>query len=144
MSRLGTVPLTTKANLARFTTWDSLNATAVRIAVSQGTVFDEQARKHFPLSQVKAVQAPATGYQEVLAGRADATITSNVEASTLVQRYDQLSLLGKDAAPREKRPFAYVVAQDDPIWLNYINTWVSLKRIDGLFDDLETKWLAKS
>jgi len=140
----GTVPLTSKANAGKFTSWEALNAASVRIAVSMGTVFDDQAKLYFPKSQIKAVQSPATGYQEVLAGRADATITSNVEAATLVQRYEQLTLLGRDVAPRAKRPFAYVVAQDDPAWLNYVNTWVSLNRIGGLFDTLEAKWLAKA
>lgn len=139
----GTVPVTTKANAAKFTGWDSLNAAGVRVAVSMGTVFDEQARRHFPKAEIRAVQSPATGFQEVLAGRADATITSNVEAGTLVQRYEQLTLV-KDASARNRRPFAYVVAQDDPAWLNYVNTWVTLKRIEGFFDGLEAKWLGKA
>lgn len=140
----GTVPVVAKVGLAKFKSWESLNGAGIRIAVSMGTVFEEQARRHFPASEIKAVQAPATGFQEVLAGRADATITSNVEASTLVQRFNQLSLLGSGAEARNKRPFAYVVAQDDPAWLNYVNTWVGLKRIEGYFDMLETKWLPKS
>ncbi len=139
----GTVPVVTKAGLAKFNTWESLNAPGVRVAVSMGTVFEDQARRHFPKSEIKAVQAPATGFQEVLAGRADATITSNVEASTLVKRFEQLSLMGPGAEARNKRPFAYVVAQDDPAWLNYVNTWVGLKRIEGYFDMLEAKWLPK-
>jgi cyclohexadienyl dehydratase len=138
----GTVPVTTKASVAKFKSWDSLNAAGVKVAVSMGTVFEEQARRHFPKAEIRAVQSPATGFQEVLAGRADATITSNVEASTLVQRFDQLALLG-GAEPRNKRPFAYVVAQDDPTWLNFINTWVTLKRSEGYFDMLEAKWLPK-
>ncbi len=139
----GTVPVVTKAALARFTTWDSFNAPGVRVAVSMGTVFDEQARRLFPKAEIKAVQTPATGFQEVLAGRADATITSNVEAATLVQRYNSLAMLPQGADPKFRRPFAYVVAQDDPIWLNFINTWVTLKRSDGFFEALEAKWLPK-
>jgi cyclohexadienyl dehydratase len=140
----GTVPVTSKANVAKFKSWESLNTAGVRVAVSMGTVFDEQARRHFPKAEIKAVQSPATGFQEVLAGRADVTITSNVEAATLVQRFDQLSLLGSDVGARNRRPFAYVVAQDDPAWLNYVNTWVTLKRIEGFFDGLEAKWLGKA
>jgi cyclohexadienyl dehydratase len=140
----GTVPVTTKAGTSKFKTWESLNGAGIRIAVSMGTVFEEQARRHFPLSEIKAVQSPATGFQEVLAGRADATITSNVEASTLVKRFDQLSLLAPGLEMRNKRPFAFVVAQDDAAWLNYVNTWVGLKRIEGYFDMLEAKWLPKA
>jgi hypothetical protein len=69
------------------------------------------------------------------------TITSNVEASTLIKRFDQLAMPLPGAQMRNKRPFAYVVPQDDVTWLNYVNTWVTLKRIEGYFDGLERKWL---
>ena len=138
----GTVPVTTKAKLAKFSTWDALNVAGAKVAVSMGTVFEDQAKRFFPKAEIKGVQTPATGYQEVLAGRADATITSNVEAATLVQRYPELSLLG-GVELRSKRPFAYVVAQDDPAWLNFVNTWVTLQTSAGFFAGLEAKWLPK-
>ena len=65
----GTVPLSLKTNASRFSSWDAINAAGVRVAVSMGTVFEEQAKRHFPKADIKSVQAPATGYQEVLAGR---------------------------------------------------------------------------
>lgn len=139
----GTVPVATKAAAAKYPTWEALNAPGVRVAVSMGTVFDEQAHRFVPKAEIKAVQAPATGYQEVLSGRADVTLTSNVEASTLIQRYPNLTLLGPGVELRARRPFAYVVAQDDPIWLNFVNTWVTLKTSEGLFATLEAKWLPK-
>jgi cyclohexadienyl dehydratase len=140
----GTVPLALRAQAGRFASWTAINAEGVRVAVSMGTVFEEQARQHFPRAQIRSVQAPATGFQEVLAGRADITITSNVEASTLTRRFDQLTLLGPEVQPRNKRPFAYVIAQDDPIWLNFVNTWIWLKKSEGMFDALEARWLPRS
>ncbi len=140
----GTVPLSLKANAAKFNSWDSINTAGTRVAVSMGTVFEEQARRHFPKADIKGVQAPATGYQEVLSNRADVTITSNVEASTLVKRFEQLAINVPGAEMRNKRPFAYVVAQDDVTWLNYVNTWVTLKKSEGFFDALEQQWLPRS
>lgn len=140
----GTVPLSLKANAAKFNSWDSINTAGTRVAVSMGTVFEEQARRHFPKAEIKGVQAPATGYQEVLSSRADVTITSNVEASTLVKRFDQLAINVPGAEMRNKRPFAYVVAQDDFTWLNYVNTWITLKKSEGFFDALESQWLPRS
>jgi cyclohexadienyl dehydratase len=140
----GTVPLANAANAARFTTWDSINAAGVTVAVSMGTVFEEQARRHFPNATIQAVQSPATGFQEVLAGRADVTITSNVEGGTLVQRFPDLRILVPGSEMRNRRPFAYVVAQDDQVWLNFINTWVTLRRTDGFFAGLDAKWLGQS
>jgi cyclohexadienyl dehydratase len=140
----GTVPLSLKANAARFKTWEAINDAGVKVAVSMGTVFHDQAKAHFPKATIQAVQTPATGFQEVLAGRADVTITSNVEASTLIKRFDQLAVNVQGSEMRNKRPFAYVVAQDDATWLNYVNTWVALKKSEGFFDMLEKKWLPAS
>ncbi|HWK96853.1 MAG TPA: transporter substrate-binding domain-containing protein [Pseudolabrys sp.] len=137
----GTVPLALKTNAGKFKTWESINDPGVRVAVTLGTVFHEQAKVHFPKATIQAVQAPALGFQEVLANRADVTITSNVEASTLIKRYEQLAITIDGSQMRNKRPFGYVLAQDDVTWLNYLNTWVTLKKIEGFFAELETKWL---
>jgi cyclohexadienyl dehydratase len=140
----GTVPLSLKANANRFASWDAINAAGVRVAVSMGTVFEEQAKRHFPKADIKSVQAPATGYQEVLAGRADVTITSNIEASTLVKRFEQLVVDVQGAEMRNKRPFGYVVGQDDFAWQSCLNTWIVLKKSEGLFDELERTWLLRA
>lgn len=139
----GTVPLALKANAARFPTWESINAAGVRVAVILGTVFNEQARAHFPRATISAVAAPATGFQEVLAGRADVVITSNVEASSLIQRFDQLAIVAPGADMRNKRPFGYVIPQDDVVWKNFLDTWIGLKRTEGVFAGLEAKWLPR-
>jgi cyclohexadienyl dehydratase len=140
----GTVPLANAANADKFGSWDAINTAGVTVAVSMGTVFEEQARRHFPNATIQAVQSPATGFQEVLAGRADVTITSNVEGGTLVQRFPELRILVPGSEMRNRRPFAYVVAQEDQVWLNFINTWVTLKRTEGFFAGLDAKWLGQS
>jgi cyclohexadienyl dehydratase len=138
------VPVAAKSAAGRFTSWAAINAEGVRVAVSMGTVFADQAQAHFPRARIVAVQAPATGFQEVLAGRAELTLTSNVEASSLIRRFDALTLLPGDVQPRNRRPAAFMMAQDDPVFLNYVNTWVGLKAREGFFEALENKWLPKS
>ena len=136
----GTVPVIRKADAGKFNSWADLNRSGNQIAVSLGTVFEEQARAHFPQATVRAIEKPATGYQEVLAGRAVATITSNVEAATLVKTYPNLAVISK-AELRNKRPFAYPLPQGDPVWTTFVNNWVALKKSEGYFDALEKKWL---
>lgn len=136
----GTVPVIRKADAAKFNNWADLNRSGTQIAVSLGTVFEEQARSHFPQATVRAIEKPATGYQEVLAGRAVATVTSNVEASTLIKTHPTLAVLPK-AELRNKRPFAYPLPQGDPVWTTFVNNWVALKKSEGFFDALEKKWL---
>jgi cyclohexadienyl dehydratase len=46
------------------------------------------------------------------------------------------------AEPRNKRPFAYPIAQNDPTWTTFLNNWVALKTSEGYFKSLEAKWLA--
>lgn len=140
----GTVPLALKSNAERFPDWNAINAAGVKVAVSMGTVFEEQARRHFPDATIQAVQTPATGFQEVLAGRADVTITSNVEAGELARRFPELAILVSGSQMRNHRPFAYVVNQSDYGWLNFVNTWVTLRRIDGFYDGLNAKWLGQA
>jgi cyclohexadienyl dehydratase len=74
----GTVPLINKKDAKKFPTWESINNSNVNVAVLMGTVFEQQAKSIFPKAKVRSVEKPATGYQEVLANRAQVTITSNV------------------------------------------------------------------
>ena len=138
----GTVPLVNKKAPGKFTTWESINSPNVTVAVLLGTVFEQQARAHFPKAKIRAVEKPATGYQEVLAGRAQVTITSNVEAATLMKTYPDLQVVGSGSDMRNKRPFAYPMPQGDEVWLTFVNNWISLKQAEGYFDTLEAKWLS--
>jgi cyclohexadienyl dehydratase len=139
----GTVPLVLKANAAKVKAWGDVNKKGVTVAVLLGTVFEEQAKQHFPLATLRSVEKPATGFQEVLANRALVTITSNVEAATLVQTYPNLTVVGTTAEMRNKRPFAYPVAQGDATWVIFLNNWIALKKSEGFFEALETKWLGR-
>jgi len=138
----GTVPLVLKINADKVKTWADLNKKGVTVAVLLGTVFEEQAKAMFPLATIKSIEKPANGYQEVLAGRAMATITSNIEAATLVKTFPTLSTV-TGAELRNKRPFAYPIAQNDPTWTTFLNNWVALKTSEGYFKTLEAKWLVK-
>ncbi len=138
----GTVPLVSKKVGGKFPNWESINNPNMTVAVLMGTVFEQQARAHFPKAKIRAVEKPATGYQEVLAGRAQVTITSNVEAATLMKTYPDLQLVGSNSEMRNKRPFAYPMPQGDEVWLTFVNNWISLKEAEGFFAALESKWLS--
>ena len=81
---LATVPLTLKKNADRFNNWDDLNKADVSVAATLGTTQETQVKQYFPDATHRIVEAPARDFQEVLSGRADANITSNVEANKLV------------------------------------------------------------
>jgi cyclohexadienyl dehydratase len=140
-NEVGTVPLARAGNAERFNSWEAINTPGTRVSILMGTTFDEQARRYFPQATVQSVQSPATGWQEVLAGRADVTITSNIEAGMLVQRFPELAITVGVEGMRSRAPRGYVVAQDDHVWLNFLNTWITMRRIEGFYDELDRRWL---
>lgn len=136
---LVTVPLTLRSNEGRFNDWEDLNVAGVSVAATLGTTQEAQVKQFFPNAEHRIVEAPARDFQEVLAGRADANITSNVEANQLVAQYDQLMIVPVSAG-RAPTPVAMLLPQDDQVWINYVNTWITLKQEQGFFEELGVKW----
>ena len=136
----GTVPMTLKKNVANLgTSWQELDREDITVATTLGTVFESQARKFFKKAKVVTVEAPAREYQEVLSGRADISLTSNVDAASLKEQYTDMTTINVDA-PLTSSPGAFLVAQDDQVWLNFINHWIALKQATPFFRDLHAEW----
>ncbi len=136
---LATVPLILAENADKFQDWDDLNMSDVVVAATLGTTQEKQVKQFFPDAKHQIVDAPARDFQEVLAGRADAHITSNVEAHKLVAKYPQMMIVPV-SAPKAPTPIAMLLPQADQVWINYVNTWIALKKERGLFDELGRKW----
>ena len=134
-----TVPVAKADAAAGIEGWDALDVPEMRIAVTLGTVFEQQARAYFTEAEIVAVEAPIRGYQEVLAGRADATITSNVDAAQLTQTHPDLAVVKVDR-PRSRRPGAFLLPQGDQVWINFVNHWVNLNHASAFFEELQQKW----
>lgn len=139
---LATVPLILQTSADKFKDWDDLNKGDVTVAATLGTTQEKQVKDFFPDAKHQIVEAPARDFQEVLAGRADAHITSNVEALKLVEKYPQMMIVPV-AAPKAPTPIAMLLPQDDQVWINYVNTWIALKTERGFFDELGKKWRLK-
>ena len=136
---LNTVPLTLTKNADRFKDWDDMNKADVTVAATLGTTQEQQVKNFFPDAEHKIIEAPARDFQEVLSGRADAHITSNVEAFKLVAKYPQMMVVPVKEG-RARTPIAMLVPQEDQVWINYLNTWIKLKNERGFFDELAVKW----
>jgi len=100
---LATVPLTLKKNADKYSDWADLDKPEVTVAATLGTTQEQQVKDFFPNAEHKIIEAPARDFQEVLAGRADAHITSNVEAYKLVDQYEQLMVVPVQQ-PRARTP----------------------------------------
>ena len=136
---LATVPLILKKNSDRFSDWADLDKASVTVAATLGTTQEKQVKLFFPNAKHKIVEAPARDFQEVLAGRADAHITSNVEAYKLVAKYPEMMIVPV-STPKAPTPIAMLLPQGDQVWINYVNTWIALKKERGFFDELGRKW----
>ena len=136
---LATVPLTLTKNLDKFKDWADLDKSSVTVAATLGTTQEKQVKQFFPNAKYKIVEAPARDFQEVLAGRADAHITSNVEAYKLIAKYPQMAIVPV-SAPKAPTPIAMLLPQADQVWINYVNTWIALKTERGFFAELGRKW----
>ncbi|MEO1549195.1 MAG: transporter substrate-binding domain-containing protein [Pseudomonadota bacterium] len=131
-------PFTTSDKAGDFSGYASINQPGVKVATTLGTTFEKLVREWFPEADIKVVEAPARGYQEVLAGRADVFITSNIEGSTLEEKFGVVRV--PDTEARAPSPIAMLLPQDDQVWINYVNNWVKLKKAKGFFEANKAKW----
>lgn len=134
-----TIPFTTADKIDRFNGWDSINQPDVAVSATLGTTFERQVRVWFPDADIKIVEAPALGHQEVLSGRADVFVTSNIEGSTLIAKFPNVRQIPVEA-PRARTPIAMIVQQRDQVWINYVNNWIKLKKAQGFFDEVAARW----
>lgn len=132
------MPFTTPDKAGNFDGYDSVNKPEVKVATTLGTTFEALVRAWFPDADIKVVEAPARGFQEVLAGRADVFITSNIEGATLAEKHGVVRVPGTE--PRAPTPIAMLLPQDDQVWINYVNNWVKVKQAKGFFDATREKW----
>jgi cyclohexadienyl dehydratase len=132
-------PFTTDDKVDRFLGWDSINSADVKVGTTLGTTFEKLVKEWFPDAEVTVVEAPARGYQEVLSGRSDVFITSNIEGATLVSKFPNLRQIETDG-PRAPSPIAMLLPQNDQVWINYVNSWIELKKAQGFFDRTAEKW----
>ena len=130
--KLATVPLTLKKNILKFQEWEDINKDGVKVAVTLGTTQEQYAKALFPKATLNIIESPSRDYQEVLAGRADVHITSNIEAATLVEKYTNLMIVPV-SEPKYPVPLAWLTPQEDQVWINYINHWISIKKAQRFF-----------
>lgn len=115
-----TVPITLKKNLSRFTDWEDINQTGVTVGTTLGTSHEQQVKRFFPKARIKTVEPPARDFQEVLSGRAEVSVTSNIEADRLLGSHPQLAIVPV-RAPRSPAYLAFITPQDDQVWINFLN-----------------------
>lgn len=140
---LAFVPVVQKKDLEKFADWEDFNQPEVKVAATLGTVQEKMVKELFPSAKHIVIEAPARDFQELLARRADVSVTSNVEAATLVSKFKKLAIVPVKA-PKKPTPISMLLPQKDQVWINYVNHWVELKKTQGFFKQTADKWGLKS
>jgi len=141
--KLATVPLTLKKNLNKFSSWQDINRKDIKVAVTLGTTQEQQAKQLFPNATLNIIESPARDFQEVLSGRSDVHITSNIEAASLIKQYPELGIISVKE-PKYPTPLAWLTPQGDQVWINYLNHWIAIKKSEGFFDKMMDQYKLKS
>ncbi|MEZ9131169.1 transporter substrate-binding domain-containing protein [Vibrio breoganii] len=136
---LAFVPVVPKKDLDKYSDWADFNKSDIKVAATLGTVQEKMVKEFFPEAQHIVIEAPARDFQELLARRANVSVTSNVEAATLVEKFKQLAVVPV-AEPKNPTPISMLLPQNDQVWINYVNHWVELKTTQGFFDKTAKKW----
>lgn len=131
-------PFTTEDKAERFDGYESINQDGVIVATTLGTTFEQMVRDWFPNAEIKVVEAPARGFQEVISGRADVFVTSNIEGAELSEKFPIDRVRNTEA--RAPSPIAMLLPQEDQVWINYVNNWIKVKQAGGFFDATREKW----
>lgn len=136
------VPLILKKDDGKFASWRDLDKAGVKLAVMAGTSAEESAKKNFTKAEIVSITAPALDYQELLAGRVTAAITDTVFIKKALAQYEKDFAVVAIDQPIEGQPNSMMTLQGDQVWLNWLNTWIELKKQTGFFDSLFQKWIA--
>jgi len=136
------VPLILKKDDGKFANWRDMDKAGVKLAVMAGTSAEESAKKNFTKAEIVAITAPALDYQELLAGRVTAAITDTVFIRKALTQYEKDFAVVDADHPIEGQPISMMTIQGDQVWLNWVNTWIDLKKQTGFFDSLFQKWIA--
>ena len=66
-------------------------------------------------------------------------MTSNIEAAALVKQYKEISIIPVKEQ-RRPTPLAWLIPQNDQVWINYVNHWINLKKSQGYFKKIMIKY----
>lgn len=136
---LAFVPVVHIDSLNQFRRWQDFNSRYVKVAATAGTVQAMIMKELFPDAQHQMVAAGSTPYNELLSKRVTMTLTSNIEAASLSNRYPKLKV-AKVTGMQRPTPIAMLMPNDEQVWINYVNHWVTLKQTQGFFDRIAKKW----
>jgi cyclohexadienyl dehydratase len=134
---VGTVALVRMEDMERFSGWDLINQPDVVVAVPHGVMVEEYAKDLVPQAKLLSVGAPASAYDEVVAGRADVALASLVDAAGQVAAGSPLRIPQLEV--RNATFVGVLTRQGDYELRSFIDAWIRAQKCSGYLADLSTE-----
>ncbi|MFN9573885.1 MAG: transporter substrate-binding domain-containing protein [Betaproteobacteria bacterium] len=111
----------------------------VRIAVFSNTAQEKWARRKFPRARI--VRVDGDELSVVANGDAHAALVPTLAPDALLQRAPTKLFLPRDL-PVSYTPVAFGVRKGDPDFLNFLNSWITLRRGEGWLEERARHWVS--
>lgn len=124
----GKAPIARCGDAGRFAGLEAIDRPGVRVVVNPGGTNEAFVDAHVHRADKILHDDNRTIFREIVEGRADVMITDRVEVELQASRHD--SLCATMAGTLTYQEKAYLLPRD-PVWLEFVNTWLDLALADG-------------
>ncbi len=115
------------------------NSADVSIAVRMGTTSQKAAKKLFPKAKILAFEKEPQALQELMLGRVHAFMASVPLPVQEATKHADKFFLPFDTT-LTKEPIAFAMRQGDPVFENYVNSWIYQVTNEGWIEERYNYW----
>jgi ABC-type amino acid transport substrate-binding protein len=119
--------------------WADIDKPGVKVAVLLGSYIETYMKGYLKHATVVAIQPPATRESELSANRVDAILVDYPTVLRVKQEFDW-ALSVEPPQKLAATPVAYAIPQGDQVWLNFVNQFIDITKIDGRLAALAKKY----
>ena len=128
-----------KARMGQATSYEDFNREHIIFALRRGTTPVESVKSRMPLAQIHQFDDESAMLQELLNGRADASVLGAPGHSDAAFNHpDKLFLPIEGLLTQE--PAGIVIRKGDPDGVNFVNNWVRVKMSNGWLQSRHDYW----
>ena len=118
--------------------WADIDKPGVKVAVLLGSYIETYMKGYLKQATIVSIQPPATRESELSANRVDAILVDYPTVLRVKQEFDW----AVSVEPSQKlapTPVAYAIPQGDQVWLNYVNQFIDITKMDGRLQSIAKK-----
>lgn len=134
----GKAPIVRCEDRHKFTSLESIDQAAVRVVVNPGGTNHRFVKSNIKRARVLIHDDNRTIFQQLVQRKADVMITDHVEV--LLQSANNKTLCPAPMSLLSHSEKAYLLPQDEAL-LNYVSTWLALRKNDGTVAAVKQKYL---